>query len=68
MADEADGAEIRSWREAAGIERRVAAEMAGVGHRRLQRIERGQRPVPPGLADWLRRVYAGEARGWRPPR
>lgn len=42
--------------------------MAGLNHRRLARIECGQRPVPPGLAEWLRRVYAGEARGWRPPR
>lgn len=63
-----DGAEIRAWREHAGITRRLAAELAGVAHRRLARIECGQRPVPPGLADWLRRVYAGEARGWRPPR
>lgn len=64
----ATGEELRAWREAAGLTRRDAAREAGLAHRNLARIETGKTPVPSGLADWLRRVYAGEARGWRPPR
>lgn len=52
-----DGATLRLWRERAGLTRREASALAGVTTRALARIETGRRAPPPGLGDWLRRVY-----------
>ena len=52
-----DGPTLRLWRERAGLTRREASALAGVGRRALARIETGRQAPPPGLADWLRRVY-----------
>jgi transcriptional regulator with XRE-family HTH domain len=50
-------------REAAGLTRRQAATLAGVGLRTLERLERGERRATPGLAAWLRWCYSSRARG-----
>lgn len=50
--------EWRALRERAGLTLAEAAALAGVAKRTIQRYERGERRATPGVARWLRRVYA----------